>query len=720
MKITGNIKYPFRVITLVIVPLLILIAFFCSMVLLRWDWAAKAGVTMGALLLVGIYSLLVYRFLLCKWAKREEEQRILSPKTVFATPYESKEDKLSLYLSVLGSIILPSSIIISLTILYFNGFFNISISLWICSVFIILWCWYVIKLFKGFGYPIIEKVSDDHLFHYSPRYKTTKSLQVTLENLRDTLADLREQELVVETMKIPIPPTTDKAEISPFVDYVKELSDVGKSHPSLASLEQLVLAVTHFPNLDGWMASLQSSIQATGTAMSAGAEHISTTVHNFGKFVSHPDTETWQKLSINVMHHLQDSGHSQMLKWKLSHSHNLGQTLGTLGKEAGKDFGKGSYETFSSEDTMADLKDALHDFKDSLEHLGDHFVPSIDLSDMNIFDPDFDFTAHFPLISTLKEAYINLDRLGDGDVDMGASLLHSATKIGGRTGGASLGSMIGTIFCPGVGTLIGGLVGAFAGGWLAKKINAQKFEELKERFEQEKMRLEEMVASSTLRIELKQKDVGDEITRAAYHQQKEFEKVTSLSPLGNGDGCNSKRLMDLYLYAFGCVIYDLIWEQAAKYSLKSPYPDRYKYNSLLSLLPDNNKEQYTQFYSSEGMPKKYQRGSQESLLSMIDGLLFLMKSKHLQAIQYVSVTEVVKMFIDIINNEILMLHTQHIGWLNAVQQNYMKCNNALLRKSEDEFKSLQDTMDEEQTKIKAQADKCSEIAHQTEAEKNTL
>lgn len=721
MGIKRNIQYPYRMIYLEVVPLLVMTILFTLMVWLPMIWEHKVLLSLGVLLFIIAYSYGVYSLGFRKWAAKEKENRLSSLKYTIPSPYEDKEDKLHLYLSILGSIVLPSSIVFSIIILYLNDKIGLAIPAWILIIAVAGWMYYVYRIFQGLGYPKISVFSPDDSDNYQPRYKLTKQLDRALRRLEITSADLLSQEREVEALSIPQPLAVSSAAISPFVDYVKDIGNIKKSHPQMASLEQLVLSVTHFDNIEGWEDSLRDSIGAGAHLTSSSEQYVVDTIKNFSDFIKSPDKGTWVELLHNIGDRIHDSAGSKLLRLKLSHAHSLSGYLSTLGKEAGKNLGLGTYDTFSSEDAMSHIKDNLDNYIHSLEDFGEHFIPTVDLSEINVFEPDFDFSAHFPLISTLKETFTNISRAADGNVDMVSSLWHSTTKIAGKAGGAYLGAAIGSILLPGAGTIIGGMLGAMAGSWGANKYNAQKFEALKEEYEAEYSKLQSVVASAKNVIENKQTLVGANITNEAQAQQNVFESAKGNGSFSSWANSHSLSMYDIATYSYGYIVYNLIWETAIQYSAKLKNYNPEKYRMLINLLPasKHDMDNFVFNESTSGI-HKYKCGSRESLLSMIDGYIKLVKEEIVHAPKYFDIEEMCRMFIGMIESQILTMHAQHIGWLNSVQQSYVVCTNKVLRKSESEFDELQTVIENQQTTIKNQSDICADIANRAEQERKTL
>lgn len=713
-QVKRHIQYPWKVLSLEGVPLVILTLAFvligCQNLTNGQIWGVIAGVS-GSIAAFGWF---ITHFLFKRWSKNEAAR--LKTQEM---PYSSKQEKLSLFISVLFTIVLPTSVIIALTILHCLGKWATSGHLGWYIVAVSVWAIYAAFMLKGLGMVVVDKIEYGLNHDYQPKTKLSARLQDALGRLENSSLKQGEERLEIQALSIPIPQDTSQECKSPIGDYLKEISNLGKSHPEMASLEQFVLNIAHFPNIEGWQDSLKDVLSSGVGVASATHKMVEGTIKSFGHFVSTPDKDTWGTLCHNVLERLNDSGSSKLFRLKLYHAHGPSGILGTTAKEIGKDAGLGAWDTFKPEDAYDNIGDAYDFLKNSFHEFAEHFTPDIDVADVDIFEPDFDFTAHFPIISSVKEAFVNLGRLGDGNVDMASSMFHSATKIAGRAGGAYAGGVIGSFFCPGIGTAIGSMLGAWAGGWLANKSNAKKFEKLKAEFENQKKVLEQTAENCRHALETEQRAIEENIKLVAQQEQQSFDEVKVRDFSFSGD-------IRFYTIVFGTIIYDLIWDVAETYSLRSQNPDMKKYNALLNLLPNNDLfgkhtfEAYAIRDSISATRPLYQRGEVESLYYMIDGLASLLKEWGIKLPNYYDLKETVAMFISMVDNAILIGQVEHVGWLSQVQSDYVKCTSNILSKTESRLDEFNNFVDEQQRKVEIEADKCSELAKRAEAEAKTL
>lgn len=713
-RVKRHIQYPWKVLSLEGVPLVILTLAFvligCQNLTNGQIWGVIAGVS-GS---IAAFGWIITHFLFKRWSKNEAAR--LKTQEM---PYSSKQEKLSLFISVLFTIVLPTSVIIALTILHCLGKWATSGHLGWYIAAASVWVIYAAFMLKGLGTVVVDKIEYGLNHDYQPKTKLSARLHAAFSRLEKSSAMQAEEWREVQALSIPVPTNRGEESASPIGEYLKEISNLGKSHPEMASLEQFILNVAHFPNLEGWQDSLRD-VLSSGVGVASASQHlVEDTVKSFGHFVVSPDKSTWGTLCNNVLERLNDSGHSKLFRLKLYHAHGPGGIFGTSAKEFGKDAGLGAFDTFKPEDGFENIGNAFDAFKSSFHDFAEHFSPEFDVADVDVFEPDFDFTAHFPVISSVKEAFVNFGRMADGDVDMASSMFHSATKVAGRAGGAYAGGVIGSFFCPGIGTAIGSMLGAWAGGWLANRSNRQEFECLKQEFEDQKKVLEQTADSCRRALETEQIVIEENIKTIAQQEQQSFDKSKVKYPYVSRDN-------RFFVVAFGTVLYDIIWDIAETYSLRSKTPDKAKYNALLNLLPNNDLfgkntfEAYSIRDSISMTRPLFQRGEVESLYYMIDGLISLIKKWRIRLPYYYNLSEIVDMFISMVDNAILVGRIEHVGWLSQVQSDYVRSTANILTKSESRLNEFKNFVEAEQRKVSVEADKCSELAKRAEAERKTL
>lgn len=687
-----------------------LIAIVASMLVIHFNdfpWLGNIIITFGCLLIIFLFATSFHVFGFKRWYNTEV--RVIEYDPISMSKGEvvqmPKSDDFWEYISILGILVLPLSFFFSYIAVkelpslqgkeYFGRDEIIRWSVIIGALFVYL-------LFVAT--PILSNLIKSK-YNYTPElrrdYKVTRSvkqLKKALQGFDDLTTKLKQEEDALRGLEIPVPATPSTENPAPYVEYVGTIAEIGKTHSNVASLEQLLLSVTSFPNLEGWSGSLLESLKSIGSIGTTAASGMTSAVKSMSHFVAHPDNDTSSQLLSNIAERLKESGQSQFFKYKLLHSHNK---LFAFGKEGLKDVGKGAADTFVPDDLGENLHSSFAEAGESFEELFSHFVPEFDLPGDELFDVDFDFTGHFPIISTTREVFKNIGRFTDGDVDMGTSLAHSFTKIAGVGGGATLGAAIGTLIFPGVGSIIGGMIGGWLGKSGASKLNAMEFERLKAEFESEKLYLDSLVSEAQRVIQNKQTLVNEVITAKAVESNEFFKESQDNSPLEEFD-------ISQLLRAFSIIIYDYIWECAEQYSPKNK-PFRYdndKYTMLLNILPTR--------YEVANISKD------TVLYRMISDIEELTKNNIIKEPDYIHFTEIIKIFHNVIIGQALSLQALHLVWMEKTRLLYTNGVRAVTETMEKEFETLNNVVKEQEEIVCEQSDKCKRLAEEANNEAKTL
>lgn len=605
------------------------------------------------------------------------------------------QDKFWDYLGVLCILVVPSSFLISFLITVYGPYPTTTTSIewywWVIGV--VFYCFLVVRSVLSNLHGLKSNEEPQVREHY-PSTKKVVRLRKSLFSLETLIENMEHEENVLKNLEIPKPKSVSEECPAPYVEYVGTIANLGKFHPEIVSLEQLLLSVTSFPSINGWADSLTNTLSSIGKAASVSTHGVTDTVKAMSHFVSNPDSETLGNLFSNISVHLKESGGSQYFKYKLLHSANK---FGAFGKEGAKDVAKGVWDTFSPDD----LKDNLHlsadDIQSAFSELFHHFTPEFDLPDGSMFDVDFDFTGHFPIISTAMEVFKNIDRYSDGDVDMGKSISNSLTKVAGTTGGATIGAAIGSMIFPGVGTILGGMIG----GWLARsgvaKLNAAEFERLKEEFNTEKEILDSMIMSAQQVISEKQVSVNENITNQVEISNSEYKDNIEESPL-------QLYKIEIVKKAIAIVLYDYVWACAEQYSPKSKNYDPERYSALLNCLPSRYElsiNTTTSIYVTLGeLDKLITVGFKEPIYLSLSGLCEIIQN--------------------MILSYTLSLQSLHLLWLERTRCQYTNAVMTITNKIESEFESLDNVVKEQEYEITEQSDKCKRLAEAANKEAKTL
>lgn len=610
------------------------------------------------------------------------------------------------YISILGILVIPLSFFTSfITLVYGLPLFtmlqdksvSISIPLWaillVLGFYLYLVARPILRNLRKYKYNFTPELRDNYDYTNSVR-----QLKKSLHEFDNLKIKLQQEENALKELDIPIPaiPTTEKP--VPYVEYVGTIAEMRKTHGNVASLEQLMLSVTSFPNLEGWSGSLLESLKSIGHIGTTATTGMASAVKAMSHFVAHPDSETSSELWSNIAERLKESGQSQFFKYKLLHSHNI---LFAFGKEGLKDVGKGAADTFVPDDLGENLHSSFAAAGESFEELFAHFVPEFDLPGDELFDVDFDFTGHFPIISTTREVFKNIGRLSDGNVDMGSSIAHSFTKIAGVGGGAAIGAAIGSIMFPVVGSVIGGMIGGWLGKSGASRLNAMEFERLKFEFESEKQTLDSLISESQIVIQDKQAQVNESITAKAVESNDTFKKSQDNSPLGEFDIRQLQQALTI-------IIYDYIWECAEQYSPKNKSfrYDNDKYTMLLNILPTR--------YELAKLSKD------TVLYRMLSDIESKIKDKTIKEPDYIQLSQIIEIFQKVIVGQALSMQALHLVWMEKTRLFYTTGVRAVTETMEKEFESLNKVIKEQEEIVCNQSNKCKRLAEEANNEAKTL
>lgn len=364
-----------------------LIAIVASLIVIHFNdfsWWGNIIIALGCLLIIFLFATSFHVFRFKRWYNTEirviEYDPIsMSKGEVVQTP---KSDDFWEYISILGILVLPLS--------FFFSF--IAVKEWpnlqekeffgrddIIHWSVIIGALTVYLLFVAT--PILSNLIKSK-YNYTPElrrnYDVTRSamqLKKALQEFDNLKLQLKQEEDALRGLEIPVPASPSAENPAPYVEYVGTIAEIGKTHSNVASLEQLLLSVTSFPNLEGWSGSLLESLKSIGSIGTTAASGMTSAVKSMSHFVAHPDNDTSFQLLSNIAERLKESGQSQFFKYKLLHSHNK---LFAFGKEGLKDFGKGAADTFVPEDLGENLHSSFADAGESFEELFSHFVPEFD------------------------------------------------------------------------------------------------------------------------------------------------------------------------------------------------------------------------------------------------------------------------------------------------------------------------------------------------------
>lgn len=388
-----------------------------------------------------------------------------------------------------------------------------------------------------FGFVVKKK--DDPKRIVTPKYNThdipkdAACVFSALDSFEAIIQGHKEEMDKLEELVIPVPEEPSEENKAPFVDYLQSLSSLPKSHPEFAALEQFALMVADKSHLYDFGEELSHSLvdMVKDGWDYAGSlkDLLIDTKCSVVDYISNPTKETSLSLWHNIQHCMQHDIHGAKFHLDIEHARGLWGKVGTVLKHSASDTGKGAFETFFNEEAFHDLNaNFAEQFSEHLDDIASSIPTDID---MDVWAPDFNADAHFPMISTAIELCRLGSKYADGDVDMEKAATKSGVKIGMTAGGAYLGGVIGSFLFPGVGTAVGAMIGGWLGRFGANKINKAETKRLQGELEDQVKRIEERAEEAKQNIEQYQHQTAERITDVAQRESENFEELKHESPL---------------------------------------------------------------------------------------------------------------------------------------------------------------------------------------------
>ena len=522
-------------------------------------------------------------------------------------------------------------------------------------------------------------------------YEATQSYSEIVSLHHMQMEDLRE-------LSIPVPQEPSETNKTPFVDYLKELSDMPKSHASLASLEQFALAIADKSGLYDFGDKIIDNLQ--GLAKD-GLDYVVDlkdillgSKESFADYLSHHDQETTHTLLDNIKHCIYSDFHGAKFRFDLSHAHGEYDKLGTVLKHLASDTGKGSVETFFDSDKLDEIN---HNF---VEHFSEH-IDDIASSmptdvDIDIWNPDFNCDAHFPLITTAIETFkLGSKYFSDDDINMESAFEKSATKIGMTAGGAYLGSALGTLVFPGVGTMIGAMIG----GWLGKKgahsINTAELKRLQDELSKQIQVIQDTAKLAQENIQRYQEETTANISTIAHRENESFQSIKDDDPFE----CYSE---DTMLFATVIILRDYIAQLIS--DLKNGDETQRKHAQVLEqYIPSN---QQIKMYPKESLglllsSQKYIGNNMEEDYRCNSALM-----------NEICLSSIVK--------SIAVFKSLQAFWYNKIYTEYKSSIYKVMKESNGQIETYVENIDSEKKRIDDEVDKAEHIKKQVEDEAKTL
>ena len=354
-----------------------------------------------------------------------------------------------------------------------------------CFLIVIIYLAISLLLFFAFVVQIHEKENDieEQPQKYDVQF-SEKALVLfkTIKKMEDVNHLPSSENEKIENIKIPYP-TIEHSDSSSLVNYLKELSKIPKTHPEFASLEQFVLTIganSEIEQLFNTIVEDVSKIHFSDTLFSV-KELLDDARKSSFDYLKNPDSETTNKLMENIQKCMSSDFSSSIFRLRLSEKESLYEKLFYIGKKGVVDVGKGGFKTFFDTEKFSDvIGDFGNDIRDSFDDVISNIPHDIGV---DVWDVDYDFSSHFPLITTAITLFKAGKQTIVNDADVKKTLKNAGVKIVSAAGGVSIGSLIGSLIFPGVGTAIGAAIGGFLGRKFASNINTLNLKELQEKIE---------------------------------------------------------------------------------------------------------------------------------------------------------------------------------------------------------------------------------------------
>ena len=499
-------------------------------------------------------------------------------------------------------------------------------------------------------------------------------------------------------LSIPVPQEPSETNKTPFVDYLKELSDMPKSHASLASLEQFALAIVDKSGLYDFGDKIIDNLQ--GLAKD-GVDYVVDlkdillgSKESFTDYLSHHDQETTYTLLDNIKHCIYSDFHGAKFRFDLSHAHGEYDKLGTVLKHLASDTGKGSVETFFDSDKLDEIN---HNFAEHFsEHIDDIASSMPTDVDIDIWNPDFNCDAHFPLITTAIETFkLGSKYFSDDDINMESAFEKSATKIGMTAGGAYLGSALGTLVFPGVGTMIGAMIG----GWLGKKgahsINTAELKRLQGELTNQIQVIQDTAKLAQENIQRYQEETTANISAIAHRANLAFQSIKEDDPFQS----YSENTM---LFATAIIFRDYIVQLIC--DLKNGDDTQRKHAQILEqYLPSN---------------LQIQMYPQESLGLLLSSQKYI--SNNMEEDYRYNWSLMNEICLSSVVRSIAVLKSLQVLWYNKIYTEYKGSIYKVMKESNGQIETYVENIDSEKKRIDDEVDKAEHIKKQVEDEAKTL
>lgn len=593
------------------------------------------------------------------------------------------------------SIVLSEFHIVNIANLLRSSWWAIGIAVVVVFLYIVMNC-YIIKgfLFSKYGenneVPIPTFQSEDLtreskcIFEVAVNYSTIVSKQ------QDEIKKLDE-------IQIPVPEEPSDSNKTPFFNYLNDLSNIPKSHAEFASLEQFILAVADKSGVYDFGGNIIENLKdmlQDGVSYAKGLMDIVTDAKDsFLDYISHHDHETTCKLLDNITKCISSDFDSSKFKFDMAYSHGEYGHLNTVIKHLTNNIGKGSTDTFFDSNQFDDLNEGFAEhFSEHIHDIASAMPTGVDI---DVWDSSFDCDAHFPLITTTIEVFKLGSKSLDGDVNMGRAFEKSINKIGFTAGGVYIGGILGSLVFPGVGTMIGSMIGGWLGKAGAHSINTAELKRLQKELSDQIDLLQRTAEEAQINIEQYQKETTLNISSIAKEKNIVFENIKKDNPF-------EEYSQNTMLIAVSIIIKDYL-----KHIIESCEED-----------PNITLEQLR--HLKQYIPSNLQinRYPQESLGLLLSSQKYI-KNNFSEDYRYNS--ELMnEICLKTVVKSITILKSLHVLWYNKIFVEYKDLIYNIMQESNEQIKEYVENVDKEKKRIDEELDKAERIKKEVEDEAKTL
>lgn len=564
---------------------------------------------------------------------------------------------------------------------------------------------YGVTLFAIFWFSLLNRSKEEKIAIAKPiaTHNLTdegECMLAVIEELDQLLDDNKKVSEKISRLVIPVPKKIESGNMTPFVDYIKELSDIPgaiseiideptrKSETIVTPMEQFMYSMCQTTHFDKFSPNLFSAMGKLAEAKNIIAENFKDDMvrygHDMNHFFHHPgDTDAWANILNGTANQLKHSANRMFTIARVLMKKTAKEGGKFAAQTAGMEGIKGFFSAFIDDETWQHV----HNIEDlaisAAKEFAEGLVPTIDL---DIWHPDFDLGGHFPLVKVGVEG-LNLIKKGEkGDVNMMKALQNSATRVGGAWGGATLGLAIGTLICPGVGTVLGPMIGGWLGNISANAVIVEALKEKQERLRRWIDELHDMGKLAQENIENCQNETAQEITAVSTEQANNLREMKDCDPV------NEDEAYPIYM-SVGIMLKDYI--NSFIHELKTSDADLYylEKNKLESFLPTT---------------KQLKTYPKESIQLLLSAQTYI--KERFTENQYSNFSLSINTTMESATSSLILMKYLKVIWLTEIYSAYSNGVNELLTIANKKFGELQTVCMTEKAKVKNKRRDCENLA----------